>query len=210
MRFSLLTIPAVVCLALAACTEAPQTGTYSAGTTGSDSAEGTDTMADSTDAKSAPILDGLTMDRLDGTPETLSTAYAGMTLLIVNTASRCGLTGQYAGLEALHQSKGGDGFVVLGFPANDFMGQEPGSNEEIAEFCQQNYGVSFPMFAKTSVKGDDANALFARLTDATEEPSWNFTKYLVTSDGTITRFDPRTAPDDAGLVQAIDEALASS
>ena len=204
MRTLIALAPVWLVVTIGACNEATKTDASSEdGITTTANAEETAAMT----MPAAPVLDGLTMTRLDGTPEALSDAYAGKTLLIVNTASRCGLTPQYEGLEALYQAKRDEGLVVLGFPANDFMGQEPLSNTEIAEFCRANYGVSFPMFEKTTVKGDGTNELFARLARATEEPSWNFTKYLVTPDGAITRFGPRTAPDADELVGAIDAAL---
>ncbi len=164
-------------------------------------------MTHPTTAQGPAILD-ITMNRIDGSPVRLSEAFAGKVVLIVNTASRCGLTPQYAGLEELHSTRANDGLVVLGFPANDFMGQEPGTNEEIAEFCSVNYGVSFPMFEKISVKGSGQHELFERLSAQTEEPSWNFTKYLVDPSGTVTHFGPRTAPNDPELLAAIDAALA--
>lgn len=203
MRRTLTTL-ALVPVLLTACNEAPQTGTATANDTTTDQIR-EPTMTDHT--RTSPVLEGLTMNRIDGSSETLGKVYAGKTLLIVNTASRCGLTPQYERLEALYREKKDDGLVILGFPANNFMGQEPGTNAEIAEFCSTNYQVTFPMFEKVSVKGGDTAELFARLTEATDEPSWNFTKYLVTPDGTITRFDPRTLPDDPDLVGAIDEAL---
>jgi glutathione peroxidase len=153
------------------------------------------------------VLD-LTMNRIDGTPEHLSEVYAGKIVLVVNTASRCGLTPQYEALEELYQDKKGDGLVILGFPANDFMNQEPGTNDEIAAFCSQNYGVTFPMFEKIAVKGDGQHELFKRLTEATDEPTWNFTKYLIDREGNVVRrFDPRTAPGNDKLVAEIDELL---
>jgi len=155
---------------------------------------------------SAPVLTG-TLNRLDGTPQDLS-EYLGKVVLVVNTASECGLTPHYAGLQALYERHADDGLVVLGFPANDFMGQEPGSDEEIAGFCQRNYGVTFPLFAKTPVLGDDANPLFATLTAASEAPDWNFTKYLIGRDGRLAqRFGARTEPEDPALVGAIQQLL---
>lgn len=154
-----------------------------------------------------------TMDRIDGEPQELI-EYEGKVVLMVNVASRCGLTGQYEPLQALYEAKKDEGFVVLGFPANDFMGQEPGSNEEIAEFCQMNFGVTFPMFAKISVKGDEKHPLYTRLSELPEpmggEPSWNFTKYLVGRDGKVVRrFDPRTKPDDEAFVAEVERLLAT-
>ena len=150
--------------------------------------------------------------RIDGTPERLD-RYRGKVVLIVNTASRCGLTPQYEGLETLYEQKKDDGFVILGFPANDFGRQEPGTNDQIEEFCRENYGVTFPMYEKIHVKGDDVAPLYERLIELPApiggEPKWNFTKFLVGRDGrVIARFEPRTAPDDKQLIAAIDEALA--
>ncbi|MCA9306902.1 MAG: glutathione peroxidase [Phycisphaerales bacterium] len=151
------------------------------------------------------------MNRLDGTPEALSD-YKGEVVLIVNTASKCGLTPQYKGLEALYESKKDKGLVILGFPANQFMGQEPGTNEEIAAFCSENYGVSFPMFEKIVVKGEGTHPLYEQLAALPDgmggEPEWNFQKFLVDRSGrVVARFSPRTTPDDAELVAAIDKAL---
>jgi glutathione peroxidase len=154
---------------------------------------------------------GYTMDRLDGISQDLS-AFEGKVVLIVNTASRCGLTPQYEGLQTLYESRRENGLVVLGFPSNDFMGQEPGTDEEIAAFCEENYGVEFPMFSKVAVKGDDAVPLYAQLASQTSddggEPSWNFTKYLVDRKGRVVkRFDPRVSPDSPELTAMIDELL---
>ena len=149
---------------------------------------------------------------ISGAPASLSD-YAGKVLLIVNVASQCGLTPQYEGLEALYRSHRDAGLVVLGFPANDFAGQEPGSAAEIMAFCTTNFGVDFPMFEKMVVKGPDKHPLYAALLDAIPDPSeirWNFEKFLVGRDGkVIARFDPRTAPDDPALITAIDAALAA-
>ena len=152
------------------------------------------------------ILTG-SMKRLDGSDQDLS-EFEGQVVLVVNTASKCGLTPQYEGLQRLYDEKNEAGFTVLGFPANDFFEQEPGGEDEIAEFCQVNYGVSFPMFAKTSVKGDDANPLFATLTELSEEPEWNFAKYLIGRDGKlVSKFPAQTVPEDPEVVAAIDAAL---
>lgn len=143
-------------------------------------------------------------------------SFKGKVLLIVNVASRCGFTGQYAGLEKLYTSYAGRGLVVLGFPSNDFLGQEPGTDAEIRSFCTLTYGVTFPMFAKIAVKGADIHPLFAHLTSKDAQPrfggpvSWNFNKFLVGRDGTlIGRFGSRTKPDDPELVGAIERALAN-
>ncbi len=152
-----------------------------------------------------------TMTRLDGADEDLA-AHKGNVLLMVNVASRCGLTPQYTALEALHEKYSGRGFEVLGFPANNFMGQEPGTDEEIAEFCSSTYGVTFPMYSKISVKGDDMHPLYAELTGMPEpiggDVAWNFQKYLVDRDGNVVRmFGPRTTPDDPEVVAAVEGLL---
>ena len=146
----------------------------------------------------------------DEKPQSLC-QYSGKVLLIVNTASFCGFTGQYAGLEALHKRYQAKGLMVLGFPSNDFS-QEGGDNQQIAEFCENTYGVKFPMFAKSSVKGDDASPLYRQLAQqAGKEPRWNFYKYLVGRDGqVIESYSSLTAPDNASLVRAIEKALAQA
>jgi glutathione peroxidase len=129
--------------------------------------------------------------------------YKGKTLLIVNVASECGFTPQYADLQKLH-SQYGDRVVILGFPANNFGGQEPGSNQQIAQFCQKNYGVEFQMFEKISVKGDDQHPLYQWLKEKTgQEPSWNFCKYLVKPDGTVKFFPSKVKPLDKEIVNAL-------
>jgi glutathione peroxidase len=152
-----------------------------------------------------------TPNSLEGQPSPLA-QWKGQVALVVNTASKCGLTPQYKGLEALYGELKGRGFVVLGFPSNDFMGQEPGTAEEIRAFCDTNYKVTFPLFAKVKVKGDGKDGLYAWLCGGgLEEPTWNFTKYLVGRDGkVIARFGPKTAPDDADLRAAIEKALGAS
>ena len=141
----------------------------------------------------------------------LCEAYSGKVVLVVNTASKCGLTPQYDGLEKLYSDYADQGLVVLGFPSNDFMGQEPGTEAEIEEFCRLTYGVEFPMFEKTTVKGDDANPFFVALADASGTyPSWNFHKFLIGRDGQlITEFSPRTKPQDEKVVTALEAALAN-
>ncbi|HET9486864.1 MAG TPA: glutathione peroxidase [Chryseosolibacter sp.] len=129
--------------------------------------------------------------------------YRGKNLLIVNVASKCGSTPQYADLEKLHEEFG-DQVVILGFPANNFGGQEPGSNIEIAEFCQKNYGVKFQMFEKISVKGEDQHPLYKWLKEKTgEEPTWNFCKYLVKPDGTVKFFPTKVKPLDNEILNAL-------
>ena len=139
----------------------------------------------------------------------LGDEYDGKVLLVVNTASKCGNTPQYDGLEKLYQEFGGEGLVVLGFPSNDFLGQEPGTEEEIQEFCRLTYKVRFPMFEKVTVKKGDAHPFFDQLaSEAGTYPTWNFHKYLVGRDGKLIReFSPRTQPYDADLVAEIQSAL---
>ncbi len=160
--------------------------------------------------------------------------HAGKVLLVVNVASKCGLTPQYEALEKLYEDRHDEGFEVLGFPANNFGAQEPGTNEEIAEFCSSTYDVKFPLFAKVSVVGDDQHPLYRELTSAipsaegadaetfrerlrghgmtpNEDPDilWNFEKFLIAKDGSVSRrFAPSVAPDDPVVVAAIDEELA--
>jgi glutathione peroxidase len=139
----------------------------------------------------------------------LGDSYDGKVLLIVNTASKCGNTPQYEGLEKLYEEYGDDGLVVLGFPSNDFMGQEPGTEEEIQDFCRLTYGVRFPMFEKITVKGGDAHPFYSQLADAAGTyPTWNFHKYLVGRDGKlIAEFSPRTRPYADDLVEELEKAL---
>jgi glutathione peroxidase len=157
----------------------------------------------------APSFYTLETRTLEGEPVSLD-VYAGKVALVVNVASKCGLTPQYAGLEALWRELGGDDFVILGWPSNDFMGQEPGTPEEIRTFCSTKYDVTFPLFEKVVVKGDDKGDVYRHLTaGGLEEPTWNFTKYLVDRQGrVVARFGPKTAPDDAALRAAIEAALA--
>jgi glutathione peroxidase len=163
-------------------------------------------------AAATPELLDITVQSIDGKPVNLST-YKGQVVLIVNVASKCGYTPQYQGLEKLYNAKKDAGLVVLGFPANDFLGQEPGSNEQIAEFCKSKYGVTFPMFEKITVTGRKQHELYKRLTAEAKEmggaPSWNFTKYLIARDGTlVARFGSKTTPEDQALLAAIDAQLA--
>lgn len=135
------------------------------------------------------------INSLDGKSIDFS-AYKGKTLLIVNTASECGYTPQYADLQKLHETFGNK-IIILGFPANNFGGQEPGTNTEIASFCNKNYGVTFQMFEKISVKGNDQHPLYAWLKEKTgQEPGWNFSKYLVKPDGTVKFFSSSVKPMD--------------
>ncbi|HEY3739135.1 MAG TPA: glutathione peroxidase [Bryobacteraceae bacterium] len=149
-----------------------------------------------------------TVNSLTGTPVPLS-SYSGKVVLVVNVASKCGFTPQYEGLEKLYEKYKDRGLVILGFPANNFMHQEPGTNEEIGAFCKSKYGVTFPMFSKISVKGDDKAPLYQYLTSSNgKEIPWNFTKFLVGKDGKpIERFDPKVTPDSSELTTAIEKAL---
>ena len=146
---------------------------------------------------------------LQGQPADLS-QYAGKVALVVNVASQCGFTPQYAGLQKLHDELAGRGFVVLGFPSNDFGGQEPGTPDEIAGFCKKNYGVTFPMFSKlVTKKGPDQSPLYAYLGQSGSLPSWNFGKYLVGKDGRVLQYFPsKVAPEAPELREAIEKALA--
>lgn len=167
-----------------------------------------DTIPAMSDSDSPVVLTG-TMNRLNGTPQDLG-EYLGNVTLVVNTASKCGLTPQFESLQAIYSDKKDQGFTILGFPANDFMEQEPGSADEIAEFCQINYGVEFPMFEKTTVVGDEANPLFASLAELSEQPEWNFAKYLIDRDGRlVAKFPAPMTPEDEELVSAIEEALSA-
>jgi len=150
---------------------------------------------------------------LDGTPDRL-TQESGKVTLMVNVASKCGLTPQYEGLERLQEQYGGRGFAVLGFPCNQFLGQEPGSPEEIATFCSTTYGVTFPLFEKIDVKGDDRHPLYAELTKTSDgegyagDIRWNFEKFLVAPDGSVVaRFAPQVEPEAPEVTGAIEGAL---
>lgn len=152
------------------------------------------------------------MDNIDGKPVEL-TKFKGQVLVVVNVASKCGLTPQYEGLEAMHKKYKDKGLSVLGFPANEFGGQEPGTNAEIKEFCTGKYNVTFPMFSKIVVKGEGIHPLYKWLLDQTENKAdieWNFAKFVVGRDGkVIARFHPKTAPNDPAFVAVVDKALAT-
>lgn len=135
----------------------------------------------------------------------------GKKVLVVNTASKCGLTPQYEGLQALYDKYGGDKFVIVGFPANNFLGQEPGTNDEIEEFCQKNYGVAFPMMSKISVKGDDMAPIYHWLTEKSQNGvmdssvAWNFQKYMIDENGKLVEMaSPQTKPEDPKIVNWIE------
>lgn len=148
--------------------------------------------------------------RIDGTPTTLREILGGRPALLVNVASKCGLTPQYAGLEELHETYGPDRFTVVGLPCNQFLGQEPGTHEEIAEFCSSTYGVTFPLTEKIEVNGEGRHPVYAELTRTPDENGeagdiqWNFEKFLVAADGAVVaRFSPRVEPTDPALVDAV-------
>jgi glutathione peroxidase len=157
--------------------------------------------------------DQIALTALDGSDTTLDD-FAGQALLVVNVASKCGFTKQYAGLEALHERYRDRGFSVLGFPSNQFGAQEPGTAEEIAEFCSANFGVTFPLFAKTDVNGPDRHPLYAQLTQTPDgkgeagDVAWNFEKFLVSPQGEVVgRFRSQVEPEAPELVAAIEAAL---
>lgn len=175
-----------------------------------DKDKGVPLKADGT--KVTSVLD-FTMNSIDGKPVELS-KYKGKVILIVNVASKCGLTPQYTQLQSTYEKYNEKGLVVLGFPANNFMGQEPGSDKDIKQFCSTNYNVTFDLFSKISVKGDDMHDLYRFLTskEANGEHAgpiqWNFDKFLVDREGkVIGRFGPRTKPDDKKVIAAIETAL---
>jgi glutathione peroxidase len=150
---------------------------------------------------------------LDGKPTSLAD-YAGKAVLVVNVASKCGLTPQYEGLERIHEQYAARGFSVLGVPCNQFGGQEPGTSDEIQEFCSATYGVTFPMTEKVEVNGDERHPLYSALTETTDaegaagDIQWNFEKFLIGADGTVlNRFRPRTEPEAPEVVAAIEAAL---
>jgi glutathione peroxidase len=160
-------------------------------------------------AACSPLLSKTFARLQDEKPQSLC-QYAGQVVLVVNTASYCGFTSQYKGLEALHAKYKDKGLVVLGFPSNDFGSQEPGSAKEIAEFCTNTYGVKFPMFAKSHVRGDEVNPLHAELIKATgTTPKWNFYKYLIGRDGkAVAAYSSMTTPEDRDFVGDIEKQLA--
>jgi len=175
-------------------------------------------LADESESEGpVPPALSFTMTSIEGDPVDLK-QYHGQVVLMVNVASRCGFTKQYAGLQELYEQRQGDGLVILGFPCNQFGGQEPGSSDEIITFCQQRFGVTFPLFEKINVNGDAAAPLYQYLTgddipldDADRGPvKWNFEKFLIGRDGeVIARYRSRVTPDDAALTEAIDQALAA-
>lgn len=163
--------------------------------------------------QSAASIYDYKLTSIDMEPVPLS-HFQGKVVMLVNVASRCGYTPQYAGLEALYRKYKDQGFVIVGVPANNFGQQEPGTNSEIKTFCKRKYDVTFPMMAKVSVAGNDIEPLYGYLTDKNTNPEtggeikWNFTKFLIGKDGKIlARFEPNVTPDDAALVAAVESAL---
>ncbi len=162
---------------------------------------------------SVPAALNFTMKTLDGKEVDLS-KYKGKVVMVVNVASKCGLTPQYEQLQALNKKYADQGLAIIGFPCNQFGAQEPGTSEEIQEFCQANYGVTFDMFSKIDVNGDEACPLYKHLTSLDTKPkgegkiSWNFEKFIIGRNGeVVARFEPRTKPDDPGLVKLIETEL---
>lgn len=167
--------------------------------------------AQAAESSACPALLQHRFDRLqDEKPQSLC-QYSGQVVLVVNTASFCGFTKQYEGLEALHARYKAQGLVVLGFPSNDFGSQEPGSNQAIAEFCENTFGVKFPMFSKTSVTGRDTNPLFLQLAQSTgERPRWNFHKYLIARDGqTVKSYASGVDPQNPNFIKDIEKLLSA-
>lgn len=161
----------------------------------------------------AQTIYDFTLNTIDGQPESLA-KYKGKVVLVVNVASKCGYTPQYTALQALYSKYQDRGFVILGFPANNFMSQEPGTNAEIKTFCSRKYNVTFPMFSKISVLGQDKAPLYSYLTDSSSDPKfagdvkWNFTKFLIGRNGQIAaRFEPAVTPDSPEMVNAVEAAL---
>ncbi|MEO3857332.1 glutathione peroxidase [Acrocarpospora sp. B8E8] len=153
------------------------------------------------------ILD-IPVTTLAGAPTTLGELLGGKAALVVNVASRCGLTPQYGGLVQLQDTYGERGFTVVGVPCNQFMGQEPGSAEEIQEFCSTTYGVDFPLLEKTDVNGDTRHPLYRELIGDGDDIQWNFEKFLVNADGeVVSRFAPKVQPDDPTLVSSLEKIL---
>jgi glutathione peroxidase len=163
----------------------------------------------STMALAASNIYDFTLSTIDGAPAPLS-AYKGKVVLLVNVASKCGYTPQYAGLEKLYEKYKDKGFLIVGVPANNFGGQEPGTNEEIKTFCSRNYNVTFPMMSKVSVKGADKTPLYGYLTEKTGgDIKWNFTKFLIDKNGNIVkRYESAVTPEAAELTSEIEKALA--
>jgi glutathione peroxidase len=170
-------------------------------------------LAEQTETNTMSSLYDIAVTQIDGTATNLG-GYKGQVMLIVNVASRCGFTGQYAGLQKLYETYKDRGLVVMGFPANDFLRQEPGTNPEIAQFCSAKFHVTFPMFEKIAVTGSDQHPLYRYLTDKATNPqfegkiTWNFNKFLIDREGRIVaRFNSRVEPEHKEVIAAIEKAL---
>jgi glutathione peroxidase len=193
VRTAVATLLALLALGLAAC--------------GDDNYEA-DSAMNAEPAADAPVLAG-TLPLLNGDEQDLAD-YRGDVVLVVNTATECGFTPQFDGLEDLYRERRDDGFVILGFPADDVAHQEPRADAEIAKFCKENFGVSFPMFAKSNVVDQPLNPVFEKLNADAGPPTWNFNKYLVDRKGNVVaHYEAGTAPDDPALTQQIDSLLSS-
>jgi len=171
------------------------------------------TLVQPTRAADTKSIYDFTLKSIDGQPTPLS-SFHGKVVMLVNVASRCGFTPQYTALESIYEKYKSRGLVIVGIPANNFMGQEPGTNEEIKTFCTKKYNVSFPMMSKVSVKGDDKTPLYQFLTSKSADPKlggeiqWNFTKFLFDRNGNpVARFEPATTPDSPEVTAAIESAL---
>ncbi len=193
---------AIVALGLASCGDEGTGETEPSGSATGEQAE----RGAAVDAPGASVLEG-SLPLLNGSEQDLAD-FEGDVVLVVNTASECGYTSQFEGLQELYEKRRADGFTVLGFPADDVAGQEPRDDGEIAEFCEANFGVEFPMFAKSDVLGESANPLFQRLAEASGEPTWNFNKYLLDRNGRVVEhYTQGTGPEDPELIARIDELL---
>lgn len=202
------TLAAFAFVSVTGCSEPsqPQSSAMTSQGVEQESAESADTYETETAAKGPGYVLDSTVESITGEPVDLN-SYRGKVVLVVNTASQCGLTPQYEQLQALYEQHKESGLLVLAFPSNDFN-QERGSNEEIAEYCDARYGITFPMFSKISIKGEQAHPLYASLNELSEEPSWNFTKYLIDREGRfVERFDPRTSPTSEALTSRIEQLL---
>lgn len=205
MKLSIAPLKLAVCGALAL-------GVLWAGDSAAKGNDMTPSKGEPARTKACPTLLKGTYLRLQDETEQSLCQFSGQIILVVNTASYCGFTRQYDGLERLYERYKAQGFVVLGFPSNDFGRQEPESNQKIADFCQNTYGIKFPMFAKSSVRGSDANPLFKQLAQLTgETPGWNFHKYLIGRDGQqVMSFGSQIAPESKTITSAIEKMLSAT
>jgi len=211
LRMSKRIVISIALSLLAACKagDAPPSGATSTSAASAPTATSVAAPASAGSLQTPSVYD-LSMRTLDGKDQPLS-IYRGKVALVVNTASECGFTPQYTGLQALSESMKGKPFVLLGFPSNDFGAQEPGTDQEIAKFTSHDYGITFPLFSKTKVKGDGANPVFTILAKEKGEPKWNFHKYLVDKNGVVVAAYPsKVKPDDPALRADIDSLLAKN